>query len=287
VSQSEVSGTGRAGSPFKVTTVAGVGATGLRITQVDTYVAGQESYRTDVTIQNTGGAAVTGNLYRAGDCYLQGTDRGFGFVDTARAAPGCAQNANNTPAGRIEQWFPITGGNQYLETTFSEGWAAIGSHQLFPNTCRCTEIIDNWAGLSWSFNLAPGASSTFAHYTTFSPTGVAGPPPASTGTPTAFGPNGLVVAPSNRHCISRRHFRIRLRQRGGIRIEQAIVFVNGRRAAIRRGRRVTAAVDLRGLPKGRYTVKITIITTTGRVISGKRKYRTCAPRRRHRPTGPA
>ena len=140
VSQSEVSGTGRAGSPFKVTTVAGVGATGLRITQVDTYIAGQESYRTDVTIQNTGGAPVTGNLYRAGDCYLQGTDVGFGFVDSGHNAPGCAQNANNAPAGRIEQWFPITGGNQYLETSFSEGWAAIGSHQLFPNTCRCTEI---------------------------------------------------------------------------------------------------------------------------------------------------
>lgn len=290
VSQSAVTGSGTVGSPFRVTTVAGVGATGLRITQVDTYIAGQESYRTDVTIQNTGSGAVSGYIYRAGDCYLQGTDRGFGFVDSARNAAGCAQNANNTPAGRIEQWFPITGGNQYLETSFSEGWAAIGAHQLFPNTCRCTETIDNWAGLSWSFKIAANASSTFSHYTTFSPTGVAGPPPApaSTRPPPVFGPNGLIRAPSAaRGCFSRRSFRIRLRRQSALAIGQVSVFVNRRRVAVRRGRRVTAPVNLRGLPKGRYTVKIIIVTATGQVITGKRKYRTCAPRRRSRPTGPA
>jgi hypothetical protein len=287
VSQSAVTGSGSSASPFKVTTVVTVGGTGLRITQIDSYVAGQESYRTDVTVQNTGGGPVSGFIYRAGDCFLQGTDVGFGFVDTARAAAGCSQNANNTPAGRIEQWFPITGGNQYLETSYSQGWGAIATQTALPNTCQCTTSIDNWAGLSWSYNLAAGGSATFSHYTTFSPTGVAGPPPAGSGPVTAFGPNGLVVAPSNRRCISRRHFRIRLRQRGGIRIEQAVVFVNGRRVAVRRGRRVTAAVDLRGLPKGRYRVRITIITTTGRIITGTRRYRTCAKRHRHKSTGPA
>ena len=287
VSQSPVTGTGSSSNPFKVTTVVTVGATGLRITQVDSYVAGQESYRTDVTLQNTGGGPVSGFLYRAGDCYLQGTDVGFGFLDAARGAAGCSQNANNSPAGRIEQWFPITGGNTYLQTQYSQGWAAIAAQTAFPNTCQCTTSIDNWAGLAWSYNLGGGASQTFSHYTTFSPRGVAGPPPPSSGAPTAFGPNGLVVAPSNRRCISRRHFRIRLRQRGGIRIAAAVVLVNGRRVATRRGRRVTAPVDLRGLPKGRYTVKITILTTDGRTIVGKRKYRTCAKRHRHKSTGPA
>src|SRR2546425_3678588 len=56
VSQTTVSGSGTNSSPFRVTTVVNVGGTGLQITQVDTYVAGQESYRTDITVQNTGGS---------------------------------------------------------------------------------------------------------------------------------------------------------------------------------------------------------------------------------------
>jgi hypothetical protein len=284
VSQSAVTGSGTRADPFKITTVVDAGASGLRITQVDSYVVGQESYRTDTTIANQGGAPVSGIIYRAGDCYLQGNDQGFGFVDQAAGAVGCSINANNAPAGRIEQWFPITPGNRWMETGYSDGWAAIGTHQPLPNTCKCTDQIDNWSGISWDFAVPAGGRATYSHYTTFSPTGVAGPPPATDrALPPAFGPGGVVVAPSNRRCLSKRRFRIRIRERRGIRIEQVIVFVNRRRVATRRGRRVTAPVDLRGLPKGRYTVNITVITTDGRIIQGKRRYRTCAPRRRSHP----
>jgi hypothetical protein len=44
--------------------------------------------------------------------------------------------------------------------------------------------------------------------------------------------------------------------------------------------RVTARVDLRGLPRGRYTVRITILLDDARTIKGKRKYRTCGKKRR-------
>ena len=56
VSQSPVGGAGSSASPFKVTTVADAGASGLRISQSDSYVVGQESYRTDTTISNGGPA---------------------------------------------------------------------------------------------------------------------------------------------------------------------------------------------------------------------------------------
>ena len=46
------------------------------------------------------------------------------------------------------------------------------------------------------------------------------------------------------------------------------------------GKRVTAPVDLRGLPKGRYKVEIRITTSTGRVIKGTRRYRTCVPKKK-------
>jgi len=98
--------------------------------------------------------------------------------------------------------------------------------------------------------------------------------------PSAVKPSDVIKLPSSKRCVSRRRFRIRLRQPGGIRIEQAIVFVNRKRVRVVKRKRVTAPVDLTGLPKGRFTVKITVITTTGRIITGQRRYRTCTPKRR-------
>src|SRR5688500_937438 len=175
VSQSGVTGAGNSSDPFRVTTVADAGS--LRITQVDSYIAGQEAYRTDIEVRNNGGSAAAGILYRAGDCYLQESDQGFGFVDTGAAAPGCSLNANNSPPARIEQWYPITGGARYMEAGYSEVWSHIATQTPFPNTCRCGEQIDNGAGISWEFNVGAGQTATFSHLTVFSPRGQAGPPP--------------------------------------------------------------------------------------------------------------
>src|SRR5947209_6976313 len=134
VSQTPRSGSGTASDPFKVVTVAGVGATGLRITETDSYVNGQEAYRTDVAVQNTSGGTVAGTLYRAGDCFLQNTDQGFGFVGP-NGSVGCSANANNTPPNRIEEWVPITGGNAWTEDHFSAVWGKIGAQAPFANDC--------------------------------------------------------------------------------------------------------------------------------------------------------
>jgi len=104
--------------------------------------------------------------------------------------------------------------------------------------------------------------------------------PVSTAAPASPKFSALVVLPSARRCVSRRNFRIRLRQPAGVVIVEAVVSVNGKRVKVVRGKRLTAPVDLRGLPKGRFTVQITIRTKAGQSITGTRRYRTCAPRRR-------
>jgi hypothetical protein len=278
VSQSEVTGAGTSASPYRLTTVVTADAAGLRLTEVDSYVIGQESYRTDVTIANVGAAPQTGVLYRAADCYLQESDVNYGFVDPSHQAPGCSTNPNNTPPARIEQWFPITPGAQFTEDGFSTVWQQIGAHVPFPNTCQCAARIDNGAGLSWSFALPPGASATYSHFTTFSPTGLAGAPPAAA--PAVFGANGIVQAPSNRRCVSRRHFRIRVRSVPGIRVIDAVIFVNNHRVRTLHRRRIGAFVDLRGLPRGTFSVRIVALTGDGRTLRGTRVYHTCAARRR-------
>jgi hypothetical protein len=115
-----------------------------------------------------------------------------------------------------------------------------------------------------------------------------GPGPNNGGDPKA--PASAVVtsapvvqgsAPSSaaaRACTSRRSFRIRIRSKRRDPVTKATVSVNGKLVRTLRGKRLTAPVVLRGLPKGRFAVKITATTRSGRKITGTRRYRTCTPK---------
>ena len=56
------------------------------------------------------------------------------------------------------------------------------------------------------------------------------------------------------------------------------MYVNGKRVKVLRGRRLRSRVNLRGLPRGRYTVRVVVTTTLGRRYVSTRRYRTCVPR---------
>jgi hypothetical protein len=101
--------------------------------------------------------------------------------------------------------------------------------------------------------------------------------PGSAAALDAAGP--ALLGPS-RACASRRSFVIRVHRPRFVRLVSAQIFVGRRRVAVRRGRRLTARIDLRNLPSGRFTVTIKARTAQGRTITGKRRYRTCAPKRR-------
>ncbi|HTA11957.1 MAG TPA: hypothetical protein VK765_00950 [Solirubrobacteraceae bacterium] len=92
------------------------------------------------------------------------------------------------------------------------------------------------------------------------------------------GSEGAITAPANSVCLSRRDFTIHVKRLPGLTYRQVSVYVNGRRVDVTRGRRISAPVDLRGLPKGLYTVRIAVLTTSGRQIVGTRSYHTCAAR---------
>ncbi len=168
VSQTGPTGSGTAADPFRITTVVTGGT--LRVTQVDSYVVGEESYRTDVTVTNEGTESQDVVIYRAGDCYLQSSDWGYGRLENGTAT--ClAANPDGTKGSRIEEFAPITNPANTYHAGYWEVWAFIGTRQPFPNTCRCDEYIDNGAGNSWSRTIAPSASATVAGFVTFSPTG--------------------------------------------------------------------------------------------------------------------
>ena len=91
---------------------------------------------------------------------------------------------------------------------------------------------------------------------------------------------GAGATARGRSCRSRRSFRIRLREPERGRLVVARVYVNGKRVRVVRGKRLRAPVNLRGLPKGRYRVRVVAITSTGKRITRTRRYRTCTPRKR-------
>ena len=88
------------------------------------------------------------------------------------------------------------------------------------------------------------------------------------------------ILPSNRRCVSRRRFRIRLRQTKTDPLVRASIFLGKKRVQVLSGKRLTAVIDLRGLPKGKFTVRIVGTTRSGAKALSKRTYRTCRPKRR-------
>jgi uncharacterized repeat protein (TIGR01451 family) len=186
VSQTGPSGSGTSADPFTVVTVVSLGTSGLTITQTDSYVVGQESYRTDVQIANSNASARSVRLYSAGDCFLQNSDVGFGRVDGAAIA--CT--ATEDPGSRIEQLDPLTAGSSYMEAFYSTIWGRIGSQLAGPNTCDCAVNEDNGILLSWDVTVPAGGSTLVSHLTTFSPLGVAPLVTSKTADSATVGPGG-------------------------------------------------------------------------------------------------
>ena len=160
-----------------VETTVDLPASGLQIVQRDSYLPGQDGYRTDVTVRNTGAVTKSIVLYRAGDCHLQGPGTGYGFSGSPDGSVGCSAQPGNAPLDRVIQWVPISGGHTWMQGRASDVWARIASRAPFANEClECTNESDAAGGLSWAIDVAPGAAETRSHWTVFSPVGRTGPP---------------------------------------------------------------------------------------------------------------
>lgn len=173
----------------------------------------------------------------------------------------------------------------------------LGTHNYFTNSGMCAAGGFSPGKAAWRVDMTNPAAPklVFCSNTPADPLqpdfDAAGNPVNSTdgcATLTRLAPPGpppvaakVVSLPSARKCRSRRSFPIRFKAPGADPVKEATVLVNGRRVRVVRGAdRLSAGVDLRGLPKGRYTVTIRMITVSGKTITGKRRYRTCVPKRR-------
>ncbi|WP_457028164.1 isopeptide-forming domain-containing fimbrial protein, partial [Kitasatospora sp. P5_F3] len=194
VSQTPTTGSGSSSDPFTMTTVQSAGS-GMRLSQVDSYVNGENGFRIDVTVTNNGTKSQEGTFYRGGDCLLAGVDSSFGAV--LPRAPGmgngiaCVKNADGT--GQAMMFVPLTAGSSYAEGTPSNVRDQATGGKPLQNTCRCTENLDSAMGVSWPYSLAPGASKTFSFATYFRPAGVKPMPAEKTVTPSKAKPGDTVT----------------------------------------------------------------------------------------------
>lgn len=173
IRQSPATGSGSMDDPHKVVTEVGLGTTGVSVVQTDSYVTGQEAYRTDVTLTNAGSVDRTAHLYRAGDCLLVGEDEGFGRVDVPTGSVGCleavSQGLTFVPGIRTQIWYPLSPGSHFYEDQFAQVWDRVNAHLPFPDLCAlCATHADNGAGLSWEVVVPAGGSLSRSHLTIFS-----------------------------------------------------------------------------------------------------------------------
>lgn len=83
-------------------------------------------------------------------------------------------------------------------------------------------------------------------------------------------------------CISKRRFTIHLLAAAGLRLRRTTATVNGHRVKVAGGSRPRATIDLRGLRRGSFVVRIDAVTVTGQHLRRTVRFHTCAKRaRRH------
>jgi hypothetical protein len=156
VSQTPVTGAGTASDPYSVTTSADAGASGIRVSERYTYVTGTRNYNVDITVTNNNATSRTIRLYHAVDCYLAGSDFGYGYFDPATGGVFCTENPNNAPAGRILGFTPTAGSTRYIESSYNTVWDRTDGTD-YPNTAEPDVYQDNGIGLQWTLNI-PGAT---------------------------------------------------------------------------------------------------------------------------------
>lgn len=124
----------------------------ITITQVDTYVHGQDCWRTDVIVQNDYIAAASVTLYRVLNTYLHGSDGGYG-VELAGGVVGVAANAGNNPPGPVIWLVPLVN-DQYFEGDTADLFDLLETSPTpFPNTVDAGGTTDAAVGLAWALTI--------------------------------------------------------------------------------------------------------------------------------------
>lgn len=164
VSNGPVTGSGTASDPFRVVTEVDAGTSGVRISQVTTYVNGEPRYRVEITARNTSSASRSVRIFHGADLYLNfpgnQPDFGFGLFDPPTGAVGALSEDRRS----VQVFIPVTPPTAYQEAFYATFWSRLGGANGAPgpglNNTIDPSFHDTAAGLQYDLTLAPGASGT-------------------------------------------------------------------------------------------------------------------------------
>jgi hypothetical protein len=168
-----------------------------------------------------------------------------GFHQWYFSSPMC--NLNPTPGPTAWRVLEEPDGSSYLRVCFSH-----------PGTSQPT-IAENGSDSGATYGCDDSALTA--------------PLPSSSGT--AAYKEELTI-PSAKKCLSLRRFRIHLLDPKYDPLKTVTITFKGRKVSTsRKGKYVVAVIDLKGLPRGVFTIKIHATTVLGNHLSAKRTYHTC------------
>ena len=182
-SQPGVTGSGTAAAPFTNKITNRLPNTDVYVRENVRYVTGENFYRSDIIVQNSGSEPVTFRLYHAVDCHpVTGGTFGLGYGVKRDDGPGlttigCSQNPNNTPAGWVQSLVPLTGPHGYQQGFYVNAWGRVANTRSLTNFVFTDTQYDAAMALSWDDTLPAGGQATYSYMAGFSPSGDIPPNP--------------------------------------------------------------------------------------------------------------
>ena len=169
-----MTGSGTAADPFLISQTWQAGSTGITYKLTDTYANGQQQSRQRYEFQNSGTTPKTLRFYHAADCFLAGVDSGFSAVaqlSNGGWAPACIGTGG--AAGQVEQFIPVTPGNEYYVGEHGGEFTGIDNKTALQNkVVRGNENIDNGLAIAWLITVPAGGSQTIDMSTLITEPGV-------------------------------------------------------------------------------------------------------------------
>jgi hypothetical protein len=91
----------------------------------------------------------------------------------------------------------------------------------------------------------------------------------------------VVSLPSSKKCLSVRKFLIHVRDSKFDPFKSVVITRQGHKIKVQhRGTFYVASINLKGLPRGAFTIKVKATTVRGHHVSGSRTYHTCTKRKK-------
>lgn len=137
------SGSGSATDPWKIQTEVAAGSTGVSLVETDEVVDGESGYRTSIKVRNSNGTARTVTVFRAGDCYVAGSDYGYGDL------PGSGVACLNQSKDQALTLTPISEGATVQEDYYGTIWGALAAMTPLSNSAVSDSAIDNGLAIRW------------------------------------------------------------------------------------------------------------------------------------------